>query len=125
MRVTRPTHLIARIFGKLLKKFSDFQDTRIFMMMIMTACSWPKKPVVPYKRYKQGLTKATLKALLLERKTNHLCGFQIRWRETNSQYGDLSISCFNTFWTMTATDPLNKQSASEEICSQFIYLAAY
>ena len=94
------------------------------MMMIMTACSWPKKPIVLYRRNKQCLTKATLKALLLKRKTNHLCEFQIRWRETNSQYGELSSLCFNTFWTMTATDPLNKQSAIEEICSQFQYLAA-
>jgi hypothetical protein len=79
--------LIARIFGKLLKKFSAFQDTRIFKMMVTTASSWPKKPIVPYKRNKQGRTKATLKVLLLQRKTNHGRGFPIRWRETNSQYG--------------------------------------
>ena len=57
-------YLIARIFGKLLKKFSAFQDTRIFKMMVTRVCSWPKKPIVPYKRNKQGRTRATPKALL-------------------------------------------------------------
>jgi len=45
--------------------FCAIQDTRIFMMMVMRACSWPKKPTVPYKQNMQSRTKAILKVLIL------------------------------------------------------------
>jgi hypothetical protein len=53
-------------FGKLLDKFSAFQDTRIFMMMVTKVSIYCKNPIVPYKRNTQGRTTATLQALLFE-----------------------------------------------------------
>jgi hypothetical protein len=41
-------------------------------MMFTRACSWPKKPIVPYKRNKQGSAKATLKALVVEKENKPL-----------------------------------------------------
>jgi len=81
------------------RSFLPFK-TRIFKMMVMRACSWPKKRIVPYKRNKLGNTKATLKTFLLKRKTNHWLVFQFAGlrQRVNTQFWTVRVSTHSGRW---------------------------